>query len=93
MALAEGRVTEKLEALVKVRFVVGREVECLVDTGASCALVLPASLVDELGLPIIGYEDDLGMVGGDRTTLISLSPRFSGSAKCDLPKWSLRTTS
>ena len=68
MASVAGRVTERLEALAPLRLVAGREIECLVDTGASCALVLPPALVDELGLPIIGFEDDLGMVGGERTS-------------------------
>lgn len=68
MASVAGRVTDRLEALVTLRLVAGAEVECLVDTGASCALVLPARLVDELALPIIGYEDDLWMVGGERTS-------------------------
>ena len=70
MASVAGRVTDWLEALVRLRLMAGREVECLVDTGASVALVLPASLVDELGLPIIGYEDELGMVGGETTSAV-----------------------
>ena len=70
MASVAGRVTDRLEALVRLRLMAGREVECLVDTGASVALVLPASLVDELGLPIIGYEDELGMVGGETTSAV-----------------------
>ena len=51
---------------MKVRLIAGREVECLVDTGfIGGALVLTQSVVDELGLPIIGYEDELEMVGGE----------------------------
>jgi len=68
-ATITGRVTERLEPLVKLRLMAGREVECLVDTGfVGGALVLPQSLVDELGLPVIGQEDDLWMVGNERTT-------------------------
>ena len=68
MASIKGRVTERLEPLVKVRLVAGREVECLVDTGfVGGALVLPQSVVNELGLPIIGQEDDLKTVGNETT--------------------------
>lgn len=63
-ATLTGRVTERLEPLVKLRLMAGKEVECLVDTGfVGGALVLPQSLVDELGLPVIGQEDDLGWSG------------------------------
>lgn len=67
MASVTGRVNERAEALVAVRLMAGREVECLVDTGASCALVLPQALVDELGLPVVGYERDLRLAGGAQT--------------------------
>jgi clan AA aspartic protease len=68
MEIVKGRVTERLEALVSVRFVSGSEVECLVDTGATCALVLPHEIVDEMGLPSVGYAEEIEMVGGEFTT-------------------------
>ncbi|MCP9495430.1 MAG: hypothetical protein MSG64_13375 [Pyrinomonadaceae bacterium MAG19_C2-C3] len=69
MASITGRVTDRLEPLVSVRLMAGREVECLVDTGfVGGALVLPQSIVDEIGLPVIGHEDDLWMVGNEKTT-------------------------
>jgi clan AA aspartic protease len=69
MAYVEGRVNEYLEARVTMRLIAtGRVVECLVDTGFSGALVLPAHLVAELGLPIIGHERNLLMVGGKPTS-------------------------
>lgn len=68
MALVTGRVTETLEPLVTLRLVAGREVECLVDTGFTGALVLPQSLVDELGLHVFGHEEGLQMVGGEETS-------------------------
>lgn len=69
MATVTGRVTDRLEPLVKLRLIAGREVECLVDTGfVGGALVLPQTIVDELGLPIVGHEADLGMVGGETTS-------------------------
>lgn len=69
MAYVEGKVNDYLEARVTVRLIAaGREVECLVDTGFSGALVLPARLVAEIGLPIIGHEKNLLMVGGARTS-------------------------
>jgi clan AA aspartic protease len=68
MASIAGRVNERLEAVVAVRLVAGAEVECLVDTGFSGALVLPQELVERLGLPVFGYEDRLEMVGGAETS-------------------------
>jgi predicted aspartyl protease len=68
MASVAGRVTERLEALAPVRLMAGGEVECLVDTGANCALVLPYSVVDDLGLPVVGRVDDLGLVGEETTS-------------------------
>src|SRR5260370_39810439 len=64
MALVRGRVTKDLESLARVQFVGGREVECLVDTGFTGALVLPARIVDEFRLPIVGHEDHLRTIGG-----------------------------
>lgn len=58
MASVAGRITERLEALTPVRLMAGRVVECLVDTGASCAL----------GLPVIGRVDDLGLIGEETTS-------------------------
>ncbi len=68
MALVKGRVTEELEPVVAVRFVTGREAECLVDTGFTGALVLPKSLIDKLEFPVFGHEDNLQMVGGAMTS-------------------------
>lgn len=69
MATGTGRVTDRLEPLVKLRLTAGREVEWLVDTGfVGGALVLPPTIVDEIGLPIVGHEADLGMVGGEKTS-------------------------
>ncbi len=64
MAYIAGRVNEHLEALVTVHFLAGREVECLLDTGFSGSLVLPASLVTQLGLPVFGHETNLRTIGG-----------------------------
>jgi len=65
------RVTERLEPLVSVRLMAGREVERLADTGfVGGALVLPQSPVDKLGLPVIGQEDELWMVWDERTTAV-----------------------
>jgi predicted aspartyl protease len=50
------------QAWVKLRLLAGVEVEVLIDTGFEGGLVLPESLVYELGLPIIGHEV-FGMVG------------------------------
>ncbi len=66
MAYVNGRINDQLDALVHLRLVAGREVECLVDTGARCALVLPHALVDELGLTITGGFKELEMVGHSR---------------------------
>lgn len=68
MASLAGRVNDLLEALVPVRLVGGAEVECLIDTGFSGALVLPAEVVERLGLPVFGYEDRLLTVGGEETS-------------------------
>ena len=68
MASIAGRVNEQLESLARVRFLTGGEVECIVDTGATCALVLPPSLVAELDLPIVGDDEELWMVGDERTS-------------------------
>lgn len=68
MAYVTGRINDTLEALVTVHLVAGREVECLVDTGFTGALVLPPALVAELGLPIFGHEKNLRMVGGAQTS-------------------------
>ncbi len=66
MAYVNGRVNDQLDALVHMRLLAGRVIECLVDTGARCALVLPHALVDELGLTITGGFKELEMVGHSR---------------------------
>ena len=68
MASVAGRVNDYLEALAPVRFVSGREVECVVDTGFTGALVLPMARIVALGLPIFGRENRLQMVGGEETS-------------------------
>lgn len=69
MASITGRVTDPPEPLVSVRLMAGREVECLVDTGfVGGALVLPQSIVDELGLPAIDHENNLRLVRDENTT-------------------------
>jgi len=69
MATVTGKVTDRLESLVKLRLIAGREIECLVDTGfGGGALMLPQTIVDEIGLPIVGHEADLGLVGGEKTS-------------------------
>ena len=67
MPSVSGRIADNLEALLPLRFVGGREVECLVDTGATCALVLPPALVADLGLPTVGFVQGIQLLGGERT--------------------------
>lgn len=61
-----GRVNEDLEARVTIRVIGGPQgsfdVECIVDTGFSGALVLPSLIVELLELPIVGHEI-INMVG------------------------------
>jgi len=63
MAEETGKVTAAREALLRLRFIAGEMVECLVDTGFTGALVLPQSLVTRLGIPVVGREV-FEMVGG-----------------------------
>jgi clan AA aspartic protease len=69
MAYIAGRVNEAPEPVVSVRLVGGPvgelEVECVVDTGFTGALVLPRTVVEQLGLPVITHEE-FRMVGGAR---------------------------
>jgi clan AA aspartic protease len=51
-----GSVNASDEAWMRIRFVSGETHECLIDTGFSGALYLPRTLVNNLGLPIIGRE-------------------------------------
>jgi predicted aspartyl protease len=67
MPTVSGKINERLEALAPLRFVGGREVECLLDTGATCALVLPPALVADLGLLTVGYVQGIQLLGGERT--------------------------
>jgi clan AA aspartic protease len=66
-----GRVNEALEARVTIRIIGGPQgtldVECIIDTGFSGALVLPSSIVELLGLPIVGHEI-ISMVGEAKDT-------------------------
>jgi clan AA aspartic protease len=70
MALIKGSVTDELEPVATVRFTAGRQIECLIDTGFSGALVLPLSIVAGLNLPIVGHEDHLQMIGGEETSAV-----------------------
>jgi len=69
MASIAGSVNEAPEPVVPVRLFGGPagelEVECVVDTGFTVALVLPRSVVEQLGLPIVTHEE-FRMVGGAR---------------------------
>ena len=55
--LLEGDLTFNHQVWVTVPLIAGAEVEVLVDTGFEGALILPKSLIYELGLTIIGHED------------------------------------
>ena len=69
MAFIEGRVDDVPEPVVTLQLVGGVagdvEVECVVDTGFTGALVLPRVVVDRLALPIVTHEE-FRMVGGVR---------------------------
>jgi clan AA aspartic protease len=71
MPSVAGRVNEALEARVRISLIGGQagtmEVECVVDTGFNGALVLPASIVSQLGLPIISHEV-FSMVGNEESS-------------------------
>jgi clan AA aspartic protease len=66
-----GKVDEALEARVPIRIIGGPQgildVECIIDTGFSGALVLPFSIVELLELPIVGHET-ITMVGAAEDT-------------------------
>lgn len=67
MPQESGNINALREAIVEVRFVKGDAFECVVDTGFDGALVLPASVVKRLALPVIArlvFE----LVGGARMT-------------------------
>jgi clan AA aspartic protease len=52
-----GRLTEKsLEALVCLQVIGGVEIEAIIDTGFTGALMLPEEIVEELGLPWVAFE-------------------------------------
>ena len=69
MAFIAGRVNDVSEPVIALQLVGGAagdaEVECVVDTGFTGALVLPRAVVDQLGLPIVTHEE-FRMVGGVR---------------------------
>lgn len=72
-----GNINEALEARVKIRIIGGPQgaldVECIIDTGFSGALVLPSSIIELLELPIVGHEI-ITMVGdAEDTADISLA--------------------
>lgn len=75
MAYESGVVTNNGEALVIVRLVDGREVECQVDTGFNGALMLPRVLADDLNLVIKGREP-VGWIGQTRELLDISSVRI-----------------
>ena len=70
IASVEGSVSDILEATVRVTIKGGLagdvEVECVVDTAFSGALVLPRDVVDRLGLPVLVHEK-VFTVGGEET--------------------------
>ena len=65
MPQESGRVNALREGIVEVRFGEGQTFECVVDTGFDGALIIPAAVVERLGLPIVArlvFE----LVGGAR---------------------------
>jgi clan AA aspartic protease len=65
-----GSVNEALEARVRLRIIGGTgslEVDCVVDTGFNGAMVLPADIVNQLGLLIISHEV-FSMVGAEQSS-------------------------
>jgi len=65
MPQESGSVNAHREAIVEIRFVQGDIFECVVDTGFDGAIILPASFVGGLNLPIVArlvFE----LVGGAR---------------------------
>jgi clan AA aspartic protease len=67
MSLESGEVTQAREARVGVRFAGGGAAECVVDTGFDGALLLPRTVVERLGLPVVGRLV-FQVVGGTRTS-------------------------
>jgi clan AA aspartic protease len=69
MASIVGRINEAPEPVVTLRLVGGPsgefEVECVVDTGFTGALVLPRAVIEQLSLPVVTHEE-FSMVGGVR---------------------------
>ena len=53
MPQESGSVNELREAIVEIRFAEGETFECVLDTGFDGALVLPASIIERLNLPIV----------------------------------------
>jgi clan AA aspartic protease len=51
-----GRVNASGEGCILIRFAKGETHECIVDTGFNGALFLPRTLVQRLGLPLLGRE-------------------------------------
>ena len=51
-----GNVNASGEACISIRFASGETHECIVDTGFDGALFLPRTLIQRLGLPILGRE-------------------------------------
>lgn len=60
MPSVTGTVNDALEARVRLRLIGGSsgdlEIECVIDTGFDGALVLPAAIIERLGLPIVSHE-------------------------------------
>jgi clan AA aspartic protease len=62
-----GSVNAFREAIAEIRFAQGESFECVIDTGFDGALILPASFIQQLNLPIVArlaFE----LVGGARMT-------------------------
>jgi len=67
MPQESGSINSHREAVVEMHFVQGVTFDCVVDTGFDGAIILPASFVESLNLPIVArlvFE----LVGGARMT-------------------------
>ena len=65
MQQESGKVNALREAIVKIRFAGGGELECVLDTGFDGAVLLPVSAANTLGLPVVARLV-FALVGGAR---------------------------
>jgi clan AA aspartic protease len=56
MAQEIGQVNDDLEPLIRLQFLTGATIECLVDTGFNGGLMLPEEFVQESNLPFVGEQ-------------------------------------